>query len=73
MVGTVPWGHGTLMRDEKKGFRVQKVFVPVNKRSFAFVSMASMRVSRSVLPCGEMVRVPFRHMDFGLATHAFGT
>jgi hypothetical protein len=50
-----------VMRDEKKGVRVQKVFVPVNKRSFPFVSMASMRVSRSVLPCGEMVRVPFRH------------
>ena len=50
-----------LMRDEKKGVLVQQVFVPVNKRSFAVVSMASMRVSRSVLPCGEMVRVQFRH------------
>ena len=50
-----------LMRDEKKGVLVEQVFVPVNKRSFAVVSMASMRVSRSVLACGEMVLVQFRH------------
>ena len=62
------------LRDRDRGSRStgrKGVSPEINPVLLSF--MSSMRVSFSVIPCGEMVRVPFRHMDFGLATHAFGT
>ena len=50
------------LRDRDRGSRStgRKGFSPeINPVLLSF--MSSMRVSRSVISCGEMVRVPFRH------------
>ena len=56
------------LRDRDRGSRStgRKGFSPeINPVLLSF--MSSMRVSRSVIPCGEMVRVPFRHSDKNFA------